>query len=441
MDCWKQILVKVKGEVSAECFETWFERTQLDKKTSEEIIVRVPNKYYKDWITENFSDLLQSIQQSLNLDRFRLKFIVESAKDSNGYLKPEKTLPVADDNQPFWGGVRLNPRYRFESFVVGDSNRFSHAAARAVADQPSTAYNPLYIYGGVGLGKTHLLHAIGHAILKRNPRIKLVYMSSERFTNELINCIRYDKMLQFREKYRNIDVLLVDDIQFLSGKERTQEEFFHTFNALYDSQKQIVISSDCPPQEIPNIEERLHSRFEWGLIADIKPPELETRIAILHKKAEAESVNVPKDVLDYIATNVRKNIRELEGSLIRLIAYSSLTGENLDLNLAKKVLTNIRPPESRIITVSRVQKVVADFYKIKVSELISKNNSHAITEPRQIAMYLCKQLTGASLPKIGKEFGGKHHTTVLYAIDKIEKKKALDPELRSTLNRLISLVE
>ena len=251
MDCWKQILLKVKGEVSAECFETWFEPTQLDKKTSEEIIVRVPHKYYKDWITENFSDLLQSIQQSLNLDRFRLKFIVENATDSNGYLKPEKTLPVAEDSQPFWGGVRLNPRYRFESFVVGDSNRFSHAAARAVADQPSTAYNPLYIYGGVGLGKTHLLHAIGHAIQARNPRIKLVYMSSERFTNELINCIRYDKMLQFREKYRNIDVLLVDDIQFLSGKERTQEEFFHTFNALYDSQKQIVISSDCPPRKFP----------------------------------------------------------------------------------------------------------------------------------------------------------------------------------------------
>ena len=293
MDCWKQILLKVKGEVSAECFETWFEPTQLDKKTSEEIIVRVPHKYYKDWITENFSDLLQSIQQSLNLDRFRLKFIVESATDSNGYLKPEKTLPVAEDSQPFWGGVRLNPRYRFESFVVGDSNRFSHAAARAVADQPSTAYNPLYIYGGVGLGKTHLLHAIGHAILARNARIKLVYMSSERFTNELINCIRYDKMLQFREKYRNIDVLLVDDIQFLSGKERTQEEFFHTFNALYDSQKQIVISSDCPPQEIPNIEERLHSRFEWGLIADIKPPELETRIAILQKKADGRERHRP----------------------------------------------------------------------------------------------------------------------------------------------------
>jgi chromosomal replication initiator protein len=441
MDCWKQILQKVKGEVSGECFETWFGPTHLDKQTGEEIIVRVPNKYYKDWITENFSDLLQSIQQALSLDRLRLKFIVESESDSNGYLKPEKTLPAAEDSQPFWGGVRLNSRYRFDTFVVGESNRFSHAAARAVADQPSSAYNPLYIYGGVGLGKTHLLHAIGHTLLDRNPRMKLVYMSSERFTNELINCIRYDKMLQFREKYRNIDVLLVDDIQFLSGKERTQEEFFHTFNALYDSQKQIVISSDCPPQEIPNIEERLHSRFEWGLIADIKPPELETRIAILQKKSAAESVNVPDDVLHYIASNVRKNIRELEGSLIRLIAYSSLTGERLDLNLAKRVLTNIRPPEARIITPARIQKVVADFFKIKPSELISKNNAHAITEPRQIAMYLCKKLTGYSLPKIGKEFGGKHHTTVLYAIAKIEKRKEADPDLRSTLNRLISLIE
>jgi chromosomal replication initiator protein len=441
MNQWKQILQKVKGEVSSECYKTWFESTEAAQITADEIVVRVPNKYYKEWITENFSDLLQSIQQSLDLDGYRIRFLVDNDTTTNGYLRPEKTLATGEQAQALLGQVRLNPKYRFDSFVVGSSNQFAHAAAMAVAEQPSTAYNPLYIYGGVGLGKTHLMHAIGHYILLKRPQAKLVYMSSERFMNELINCIRYDKMLLFRERYRNIDVLLVDDIQFLSGKDRTQEEFFHTFNALYDSQKQIVISSDCPPKEIPNIEERLHSRFEWGLIADIQPPELETKIAILRKKAEIEGVPIPDDVIYYIASNIKSNIRELEGSLIRLIAYSSLTGEKLDLTLAKRILTNIKSPEQRIVTINRVQKVVAEFFKIKVSDLISKNNSRAIAEPRQIAMFLCKRHTDYSLPRIGKEFGGKHHTTVLYAIEKIDQRKEKDPELRATLNRLRALLD
>ncbi len=440
MDNWQQILTKVRSEVSKECFDTWFDPTCLHKETPEEIVVRVPNKYFKEWITENFSDLLQEIQDSMELGQFRVKFIVDSETDTNGYLRPEKHVSPPGDSRNLLAQVRLNPRYRFENFVVGSSNQFAHAASRAVAEQPSTAYNPLYIYGGVGLGKTHLMHAIGHYILQKNPHLKLVYMSSERFMNELINCIRYDKMLDFREKYRNIDVLLVDDIQFLSGKDRTQEEFFHTFNALYDSQKQIVISSDCPPKEIPNIEERLHSRFEWGLIADIQPPELETKMAILQKKAEIENVDIPDDVSQYIASNIKSNVRELEGSLIRLIAYSSLTGESLDLNLAKRVLTNIKPPETRLISPSRIQKVTADFFKIKVSDLLSRSNARSITEPRQIAMYLTKQLTDLSLPRIGREFGGKHHTTVLYAIQKVEDQKEGNPELRSILNRLTNLI-
>lgn len=441
MDHWKQILQKVKAEVSQDCFEAWFEPTKLDRITGEEIVVRVPNKYFKEWITENFSDMLQNLLHTLNLSHLKMKFVVESAGDTNGYLKPEKTVSPSQEVQKFLGGVSLNPRYTFGSFVIGPSNQFAHSAAQAVAERPSAAYNPLYIYGGVGLGKTHLMHAIGHYILLKNPYLRLVYMSSERFMNEMINCIRYDKMLQFREKYRNMDVLLMDDVQFLSGKERTQEEFFHTFNALYDSQKQIVISGDCLPNEIPNIEERLHSRFEWGLIADIQPPELETKIAILKKKAEMADIYLPDDVALFIASNIRSNVRKLEGALIQLMAYSSLTGEKIDLLLAKKRLTDIKPPESRVVSIPRVQKVVAEFFKIKATDLVSKSNARAIAEPRQIAMYLCKQLTDYSLPKIGREFGGKHHTTVMYSIGKIENRKATDPELRSILNRLINLLE
>lgn len=441
MDYWKQILDFVRSEVSPECFSTWFDPTRLEELTTSELIVRVPNKYFKEWITENFSDLIQEAQESLKLSEYRVKFIVDTLADANGYLKPERVLRSDKADQPLFRDVQLNPRYRFDSFIVGSSNQFAHAACMAVADNPATSYNPLYIYGGVGFGKTHLMQAIGHHLLARNPQLKLVYMSSERFMNELINCIRYNKMLQFREKYRNIDVLLVDDIQFLSGKDKTQEEFFHSFNALYDAQKQIVISSDCQPKELPNIEERLQSRFDWGLIADIQPPEFETKMAILRKKAELEGVDIPDDVAHYIASNIKSNIRELEGSLIRLIAYSSLMGEKLDLNLAKRVLTNIKSAEERIITIDKIQKVVANFFKIKTSDLLTKSNQRSIAEPRQIAMYLCKQMTEHSLPKIGKEFGGKHHTTVLYAIQKIERMKESNPELRSVLNRLRNLID
>ena len=310
----------------------------------------------------------------------------------------------------------------------------------AVAEQPAKAYNPLFIYGGVGLGKTHLMHAIGHNIQCLAPMMRLSYMSSERFMNELINAIRYDKTIQFREKYRNIDVLLMDDIQFLAGKERTQEEFFHTFNALYDSQKQIVITSDSPPHEIPSLEERLHSRFEWGLIADIQSPDLETKVAILRKKAEADRVELPEDVALFIARNTKSNVRELEGALVRLTAYSSLTGEPVTLKLAQKALKPLAEKNARVITIELIQQIVADHFALKTTDLKARNNARRISGPRQIAMYLCKTLTQHSLPQIGREFGGKHHTTVLHAVRKVTRTRSEDPQIEKTLTHLVELI-
>ena len=317
--------------------------------------------------------------------------------------------------------VGLSPRYSFDTFIVGASNQFAHAACRAVAEAPSRSYNPLFLYGGVGLGKTHLMHAIGHYVLTHSPGLKLTYISAERFMNEVVNAIRYDRILEFRERYRGVDVLLVDDIQFIVGKERTQTEFFHTFNALHDAQKQIVLSSDCPPHQITELEERLRSRFEWGLIADIQPPDLETKIAILKRKAEAEGVPLPDDVALYIAGRIKSNIRELEGSLIRLLAYASLTGRELSMTLAQEVLRDVLRHEERAVTIDMIQKFVAEYYQLKLVELKSRNNSKSVAMPRQVAMYLCKSLTNASLPEIGKSFGGKHHSTVIHSIRKVEE--------------------
>jgi chromosomal replication initiator protein len=331
----------------------------------------------------------------------------------------------------------LNPKYTFESFVVGSSNQFAHAAARAVAEIPSKSYNPLFLYGGVGLGKTHLMHAIGHYIQARSRHLKLLYISTDRFINEMINAIRFDRLPSFREKFRSFDVLLVDDIQFIAGKDRTQEEFFHIFNALHDTQKQIVISSDCPPRQIPTLEERLHSRFEWGLIADIQAPDLETKVAILRKKAEAERVEMPENVALFIASKVKTNIRELEGSLIRLIAYASLTGREIDLPLTQEVLKDLLHSEEKPITIEMIQKFVADHYSVKLSELKAKNNSKAVAVPRQIAMYLTKTLTGASLPEIGKYFGGKHHSTVIHSVRKIDLMRKRDPEFDRLIHSFV----
>ncbi len=332
----------------------------------------------------------------------------------------------------------MNPRYTFDTFVVGPSNQFAHAACRAVAEAPARSYNPLFIYGGVGLGKTHLMHAVGHYIVQHARSLRLTYVSSERFMNEMINALRYERILDFRERYRNIDVLLVDDIQFIGGKESTQTEFFHTFNALFDSAKQIVISSDAPPHEIAALEERLRSRFEWGLIADIQPPDLETKVAILRKKAEAEAVPLPDNVAIYIASKIRSNVRELEGSLIRLVAYASMTGAEINLALAQHVLRNVLSNDERVVTIDVIQKFVADYYQLRTNELKSRNNSKSIALPRQVAMYLCKALTRASLPEIGKAFGGKHHSTVIHSIQKIDGMRQRDAEFSALLQNLLA---
>lgn len=433
----------------------WFKPISSARKDDSTIYLGVPTEVFRDWITNNYFDVIEESLHELSLDAFQLKFSIDetpasepppSASTSDAYYAARA---VAVDGSGAGAGVvrspeaeptelPLNPKYTFDKFVVGSCNQFAHAASLAVVDMPSKTYNPLYVYGGVGLGKTHLMHAIGHAIKQRNQGLRLTYLSSERFMNELINAIRYDKTIRFRDKYRNIDVLLMDDIQFLAGKERTQEEFFHTFNALYDAQKQIVISSDCPPREIPTLEERLHSRFEWGLIADIQPPDLETKVAILKRKAELDKINLPDSVALFIASKIKSNIRELEGSLVRLTAYASLKGLPVDLDLAHEVLRSILAEESSGVSIDLIQKTVATHYRLKVADLKSKNNSRTIAVPRQVAMYLCKTLTKASLPEIGREFGGKHHTTVLHSVNKIADLYGKDEVFHKAINSLIA---
>ena len=424
MNLWEQILARVETKVNRHSFYTWFKPTTFIGADSRTISVRVPNPLFKDWLTKHYSGVIAEALGEVQKPGLDVSFIAEphaeaalaamgSAEDSLP-LETEAALAAGP------GPAGLNPRYTFDTFIVGSSNQFAHAASRAVAEAPSRSYNPLFIYGGVGLGKTHLMHAIGQYVLRHDRSLKLTYISSERFMNEMINAVRYDRIIDFRERYRTVDVLLVDDVQFIAGKEGTQTEFFHTFNALYDSQKQIVISSDCPPHEIPQLEERLRSRFEWGLIADIQPPDLETKVAILKRKAEAEAVPLPDDVAMFIAGRIKSNIRELEGSLIRLIAYASLTGRDISLELTQEVLRDVIDLDKRAITIESIQKYVADYYQLKVHELKSRNNSKSIALPRQVAMYLCKHLTTASLPEIGRSFGGKHHSTVLHSIRKVQ---------------------
>ncbi len=408
---WDEVLARVENKINRHSFATWFRPTSFLSLDGATLRIAVPNAQFREWLSKNYLGVLQEALGELGHAEVNVAF-EERPDEPSAPTAPAVPSPDRDISH-------LNPKYTFESFVVGSSNQFAHAAARAVAEIPSKSYNPLFIYGGVGLGKTHLMHAIGHYILAREQRLNVLYISTDRFINEMINAIRFDRLPAFRQKYRSIDVLLVDDIQFIAGKDRTQEEFFHIFNALHDSQKQIVVSSDCAPRQIPTIEERLHSRFEWGLIADIQPPDIETKVAILRKKAEAEHVEVPENVALFIASKVRTNIRELEGSLIRLIAYASLTGREIDLSLAQETLRDLLRTDDKPVTIEMIQKFVADHYNLKISELKAKNNSKSVVLPRQIAMYLTKSLTGASLPEIGKEFGGKHHSTVIHSIDKI----------------------
>ena len=439
---WDQVLARVETKVNRHSFYTWFKPTSFIAERDGTIRVRVPNALFRDWLTKHYSAVIDEALSEVHRAGAAVSFATDDGEPVSAMpeLPPPDADPdaeVAEELTADDEGI-LSPRYSFDTFIVGPSNQFAHAASRAVAEAPSRSYNPLFIYGGVGLGKTHLMHAIGHYVATHLKNLKLTYISSERFMNEMVNAIRYDRILDFRERYRSVDVLLVDDVQFLAGKEGTQTEFFHTFNALYDSQKQIVISSDCPPHEITQLEERLRSRFEWGLIADIQPPDLETKTAILKRKAETEGVPLPDNVAIYIAGKIKSNIRELEGSLIRLIAYASLTGREISLPLAQAVLRNVLQNDERAITIEIVQKAVADHYSLKVAELKSKNNSKSVAMPRQIAMYLCKSLTNASLPEIGKSFGGKHHSTVIHSIRKIEDLRQKNGDFNTLINNLMA---
>ncbi|MDT5122536.1 MAG: chromosomal replication initiator protein [Acidobacteriota bacterium] len=456
---WSNILHAIEKRLNRQSFETWFRPLRFDGcDDSEQVLhLRAPNQVIRDWVSSNYSEVLDESLEELNLADYHVDWMVEEEqaaaaqaftqekeeresyqipetviKSGNGKSSSLFTLLEAAESDGLTPGattfvdiepieLSLNPKYTFQTFVVGSCNQFAHAASQAIAEAPGKTYNPLYIYGGVGLGKTHLMHAAGHEIKARNRHLRLSYISAEKFMNELINAIRYDKAQTFREKYRSIDVMLMDDIQFMAGKERTQEEFFHTFNALYDGQKQIVISSDCPPREIPTLEERLHSRFEWGLIADMEPPDLETKVAILKRKADLDGVALPDDVAFFIASKVKSNIRELEGSLVRLVAISSLRGLPISKMLAQDAIRNIAEDDQPAgITIEQIQQVVAAHYRLRVDELKSKNNSRQIAVPRQVAMYLCKRLTKHSFPEIGREFAGKHHTTVIHSVEKIE---------------------
>lgn len=462
---WDSLLASVEKRVNHESFTTWFKPIKFIESNVRNIVVEVPDRVFEDWIVNNYSEILEESLEESSLSGRSIVFQVNrktaapdeanntkakavAATDNSGgreVAAPKPGAPGAfivrspqpDYSESDQSDLRLNQKYTFDTFVVGSCNQFAHAAALAVAESASKTYNPLYIYGGVGLGKTHLMCAIGHRVKERNRHLRLSYISAEKFMNELINAIRYDQTINFRQKYRSIDVLLIDDIQFMAGKERTQEEFFHTFNALYEDQKQIVISSDCAPREIPTLEERLHSRFEWGLIADIQPPDLETKVAILRKKAETDKISLPDNVAFFIANKIKSNIRELEGSLVRLTALASLKGEAINVGLAQEALKNIIHEEERAITIESIQKVVADYFGLKVAELKSKTNSRNIAQPRQISMYLCKSLTKASLPEIGREFGGKHHTTVLHSINKISALYDQKGHIHRIINSLI----
>jgi len=434
---WDRVLARIETKVNRHSFYTWFKPTVFIDDDGNAVRIRVPNTLFRDWLTKHYTGVITEALNEVDRSGTPVTFVTDPGDSSDIALTADPPPPPAQDTEPAGTLSGLNPRYSFSNFIVGSSNQFAHAACRAVAEAPSRSYNPLYIYGGVGLGKTHLMHAIGQYLLEHDPGLKLTYISSERFMNEMINAVRYDRILDFRERYRNLDILLVDDVQFLAGKEGTQIEFFHTFNSLYDLQKQIVITSDCPPHEIRSLEERLRSRFEWGLIADIQPPDLETKVAILKKKADAEAIPLPDNVAIYIAGRIKSNIRELEGSLIRLIAYASLTGREISLALAQDVLKNVLAHDDRAVTIEVIQKAVADYYRLKPSDLKSRNSSKSISEPRQIAMYICKSLTTASLPEIGRRFGGKHHSTVIHSIRKIEGLRKRDSDFNTLINNLL----
>jgi len=436
---WERFLEYVKPRVNPHTFSTWFQPTRLERVEGETLFVRVPKPMFRRVLTQTYGEIVKAVLNQIGMPRAQVQYVCAEEEPA---AASSPAIPARQSRLDFESTEhQLNLRYTFDTFVVGKSNEFAHAASRAVAEQPSKAYNPLFLYGGVGMGKTHLMHAIGHMIKKRNPAMRLTYISAEKFTIEVINSLRFDRMISFRDRFHTVAVLLVDDIQFIAGKERTQEEFFHTFNSLYEQQKQIVISSDCLPKDISSIEERLRSRFEWGLIADIAPPDLETKIAILQKKAENDRWTLPDDVAEFIARAIKSNVRELEGALTRLMAFAALTGTPFTLSTAQQVLKNIIATQEKRVTIEVIQKRVSEHYGLREQDLKVRSNTRTIAFPRQVAMYLVKQLTSASLPEIGRQFGGKHHTTVLHSINKIEEQRKSDKELNRTITRLLDSLQ
>src|ERR1700756_5327490 len=440
---WARILDALEKKINRHSYDTWLKPTRYSHSSGGVLFVRVPTVEFRH-AGDKYADLIQEAIDVLGLGFNDVKFVTPEDDPAATPVRHDGGLSAApasggpSQGRFDWdGAAQLNSRYTFDAFVIGSGNQFAHAACQAVAQRPSKAYNPLFLYGGVGMGKTHLMQAIGHEIKKGKPELSICYGSSERFTNDMINALRYSKMTGFRDRYRTMDVLLMDDIQFLVNKERTQEEFFHTFNALHECMRQIVIASDRPPKELAEIEDRLRSRFEWGLIADIQPPDLETKVAILQKKAESEHVVLPTEVARFIASNIRSNVRELEGALTRLFAWSSLNGVEITLATAQQCLKQFIDTQVRKITIEAIQRAVAEQFGMRVTELKQKKNSRAVVVPRQIAMYLAKQMTEASLPEIGRQFGGKHHTTVMHSIAKIDEQRRADKDLNRTINKLL----
>jgi chromosomal replication initiator protein len=433
---WDQIKSRLASKISPQDFQNWVTRTVFEASDGRTLRITVPDQVTKEWMEQEYSVEIRDAIHELNLSFDRVVYVPTVA----GFAPAQQT--ENGSAEPIFASAsgQLNPKFRFDNYVVGSSNQFANAAARAVANSPSRSYNPLFIYGGVGMGKTHLMHAIGRDLLDRYPSMRIVYTSSERFMNEMVNCIRSDRMPAFHRHYRSADVLLVDDIQILAGKERTQEEFFHTFNELYDHQKQIVISSDSAPKSTPGLVERLRSRFEWGLMVDIQPPDLETKMAILDKKAEMEGVFLPEDVRNYIATKTKSNVRELEGAMVKLVAYSSVTGSPITLSMAQQILKYLIPGGERRVNMDAVLRAVAEKFQLQPGQLKQKTNAQQIAYPRQIAMYLIKELTHSSLPEIGRMFGGKHHTTVLHSVQKIDKLRQRDADLNRLIHSVIDSI-
>ena len=438
---WNKVLAEVEQKITKPSFETWLKSTKLLSYSGSNVTIAAPNSFARDWLENHYVHLITGILTELTGEDLYIKFVVQKDNSEDDFELPAPKVQVKQQDNLENSPGMLNPKYTFDTFVIGSGNRFAHAASLAVAEAPAKAYNPFFIYGGVGLGKTHLMHAIGHYVMEQKPNAKVVYLSSEKFTNEFINSIRDNKAIDFRNKYRNVDVLLIDDIQFLAGKESTQEEFFHTFNTLHEESKQIVISSDRPPKEIPTLEDRLRSRFEWGLITDIAPPDLETRIAILRKKAKADGLDIPNEVMLYIANQIDTNIRELEGALIRVVAYSSLVNEDVTPELAAAALKDIIPSSKpRIVTILDIQHAVGEHYNIRLEDFSAKKRTKSIAFPRQVAMYLSRELTDYSLPKIGEEFGGRDHTTVIHAHEKIAKLLKNDSQLQQDIKQIRSML-